>query len=378
MTNGGYTLDSVMRACSVLRAFRDPEERLRLRDVMERTGLEKTVAFRLLRTLEAAGVLRRAGKLQYAANVKWLEAKQFRIGYAAQSEDSPFSEAVTEGLQRAAAKSSIELTVLNNHYSAKAALKNARALIEQRVDLAIEFQTHERVAAEISSLFQEAGIPLIAVEIPHPGATFYGVNNYRVGLLAGRFAARWARQFWNGEVEEVMLLALEAAGSLPQLRLAGAQTGIQEVLPGFSSERFVQMDCRGEFSQALETVRRHLRGGTGRRTLIMGINDVMVLGALRAFEEADHSRHCAAVGLGAIAEARAELRKPGSRLLGSVAFFPEHYGDDLLNVALDLLQGRAVAPAVYAPSHLITPENLEKFYPNDASTAELADRSSMR
>lgn len=378
MTERGYTLDSVMRACAVLRAFQTPEECLRLRDVMERTGLEKTVAFRLLRTLESAGVLRRAGKLQYAANVKWLDAKRFRIGYAAQTEDSPFSAAVTGGLQRAAVKSNIELTVVNNHYSAKAALKNARELIAQRVDLAIEFQTHERVAAEISALFQEAGIPLVAVEIPHPGATFYGVNNYRVGLLAGRFASRWARQFWNGEVDEVILLALEAAGSLPQLRLAGAQAGVQEILPGIPAERFSQMDGRGELGQARDVVRRHLRSGARKHTLVMGINDVMVLGALRAFDDLNLSRHCAAVGLGAIAEARAELRRPGSRLLGSVAFFPEHYGDDLLNVALDLLQGRPVSPAVYAPSHLITPENVDKFYPNDEMAARPAEWDSLR
>jgi ribose transport system substrate-binding protein len=333
---------------------------------MERTGLEKTVVFRLLRTLEAAGALRRAGKLQYAANVKWLDAKRFRIGYAAQTEDSPFSESVTDGLRRSAEKANVELMVLNNHYSPKAALENARALVEQKVQLAIEFQTHERVAAEISALFQAAGIPLIAVEIPHPGATFYGVNNYRVGLLAGRFLGRFAKQVWNGEPDEVVLLALSAAGSLPGLRLAGAQAGIQEMLPGFPADRFTQIDCRGEFLGALEALRKHVRGlASKRRVLVTGINDVMVLGALRAFEEAARQKYVGAVGLGAILEARVELRKPGSRLLGTIAFFPEHYGDDLVNIALDLLEGRPAAPAIYAPSHLITAENVDKFYPND-------------
>jgi ribose transport system substrate-binding protein len=365
--DSSYTVESVMRAVAVLRAFRSPEECLRLRDVIERTHMEKTVAFRLLRTLESAGALRRVGKLRYAANVKWREEKAVRIGYAAQAENSYFSRAVTEGLRRAAERANIELVVVNNEYNARTAVKNAHALVEQKVQLAIEFQTHERVAAEIAGLFAGANIPLIAVDIPHPGAAFYGVNNYRVGLLAGRVLGRWARQAWSGEPDEVLLLALEAAGSLPQLRLTGAQAGVQEMLPGISPERFVQMDCRGEFDAALEAVTRHLRDRRGRRILVTGVNEPMVMGALRAFEEAGVSRQCAAVGLGAIGDARAELRRPGTRLLGCVGFFPEHYGDDLINLALDLLQGGPVPPAMYAPSHLITTENVSKFYPNDGS-----------
>jgi ribose transport system substrate-binding protein len=300
------------------------------------------------------------------------------VGYAAHTEDSPFSEAGTAGLCRSAEKANIELTVLNNHYSAKSALENARAMIEQTVQLASEFQTHERVAGEISSLFHAAGIPLVAVEIPHPGATFYGVNNYRGGLLAGRFLGRFAKQAWTGEPDEVVLLALSAAGPLPALRLAGAQAGIQEMLPGFPADRFTQIDCRGEFLPSLEAMRKHIRGlASKRRVLITGVNDVMVLAALQAFEEAGRQKYAAAVGLGAIPEARAELRKPGSRLLGTIAFFPEHYGDDLVNIALDILEGRPVAPAIYAPSHLITVENVDKFYPNDEGI-ELHGVMSMR
>ena len=33
--------------------------------------------------------------------------------------------------------------------------------------------------------FQRAGIPVIAVDIPLPGATFFGADNYRAGRMAG-------------------------------------------------------------------------------------------------------------------------------------------------------------------------------------------------
>ena len=34
---------------------------------------------------------------------------------------------------------------------------------------------------------------MIAIDIPHPGATYFGANNYQAGLLAGHYLARWAK-----------------------------------------------------------------------------------------------------------------------------------------------------------------------------------------
>ena len=224
-----YILETVGRACDLLLAFGNKDEALRMKDIIARTGLNRTIAFRLLHTLENRGLLRSAGNHQYKSNVKVVGRKRFRIGYAAQSEDSPFSAAVTNGLRAAAAHEQIDLIVLDNKYNPKTALRNAELLVAERVDLAMEFQTFEKVAPVIASVFHEAGIPLIAIEIPHPGATFYGVDNYRIGLFAGRVLGKWAKEHWGGEVEEVLLMELEAAGSLPHLRVSGAEAGIREV-----------------------------------------------------------------------------------------------------------------------------------------------------
>jgi ribose transport system substrate-binding protein len=49
-----------------------------------------------------------------------------------------------------------------------------------------------------------------------------------------------------------------------------------------------------------------------------------------------------------------------------VAYFPEKYGDGLLRLALDILGKKAVPPAVFTTHQLITPENVDHFYPNDS------------
>jgi ribose transport system substrate-binding protein len=67
-------------------------------------------------------------------------------------------------------------------------------------------------------------------------------------------------------------------------------------------------------------MRRHLRGAPSKRTLIGGINDSSALGALRAFQEVGRQEHCAMMGQ--TLYPRAELREAGTRLIGSVVFFP--------------------------------------------------------
>jgi len=40
-------------------------------------------------------------------------------------------------------------------------------------------------------------------------------------------------------------------------------------------------------------------------------------------------------------------------------------GDGLVRLALDILAQRPVPPALFIRHHLVTPENVDHFYPND-------------
>jgi ribose transport system substrate-binding protein len=78
----------------------------------------------------------------------------------------------------------VELLEVNNRYRTKVALRNAEQLIRERMAVVLGFQTYENVAPVIAARFVEAGIPLIAIEIPHPGAIYFGANNYPSALGA--------------------------------------------------------------------------------------------------------------------------------------------------------------------------------------------------
>jgi ribose transport system substrate-binding protein len=162
-----------------------------------------------------------------------------------------------------------------------------------------------------------------------------------------------------------VLLALERAGSLPKMRLTGMLVGMKETCPALENCQVSYLDGDGKLGESFEAMRRHLRTSRSRRFLIGAINDPSALGALRALHEAGRSESCAVMGQNASPEGRAELRTPGTRLIGSVAYFPEKYGAEILAVALDILHRRSVPPAVFVKHQLVTPETVDHIYPND-------------
>jgi ribose transport system substrate-binding protein len=366
-TANRYIVHAVVHASHVLRAFNSRGEVLRLREVVQRTGYTKGLCFRLLHTLHHCGLVEKVDESRYRLTAELRRPKRYRIGYAAQGQDTSFPRDVLTGLLRAAEREDLELIVVNNRYQPKVALRNAEHLVREKVDLLIEFQTDEAIAPAIASQYVSAGIPFIAIDVPHPGATYFGANNYQAGLLAGQYLGRWARTQWSGRLDEVVLLELTRAGTVVHGRMAGVVAGLRDALRE-QMERcpIVAIDGDGQFKTSLERVRRHLRTSNAKHVVVGAANDPSALGAARAFQEAGRAATCAIVGQNAEPDARAELRQPRTPLIGSVGFFPERYGDGLIRLALDLLSGRPTPPAVFTRHQLITPENVDHFYPNDA------------
>src|SRR5262245_18688196 len=109
-----YLVKSVVHASQLLSAFRSSGEALPLREVAGRSGLPKSMAFRILYTLERCGMVDKVGENLYRSSLRPFRQKLHRLGYAAQGTDYQFSKDVSTSLQRAAAAEGIELISLDN------------------------------------------------------------------------------------------------------------------------------------------------------------------------------------------------------------------------------------------------------------------------
>lgn len=358
----------------MLEAFRSRGEQLSLREVIQRTELSRGIVFRLLYTLERSGLVEKTAPNRYRSMLDRSPQRTLKIGYGAPGIETSFTAEVAEGLQFAVEKHHfLQLLTLDNHFSASVALKNAERFVREHVDLVIEYQLDEEATGGLSAQFASAGIPVIAINNPIPGATYFGANNYHAGLLGGRALGRWANANWGGSTDQIVMIDLKRTTAVGRSRLHGIVAGIRETLRQPPEEnQIVFLDGQGQFEKTWEAVRRQLRLDNFRRCLIGAINDSAALGAVRAFEEAGRADDCIVCSQNGSLEARTELRRRGSRLLFAVAYFAELYGEGLVQLALDILNHRHVPPAVFTRHDLLTPRNVNHLYPNDSLLVPMA------
>ncbi len=346
-----YLIPVLSKALDILELLQNGRTSLSLESIYQQTNISKTTVYRILKTFVHRGYVAQSQDGLYRLISR---PKKARFGFGSQSAEMPFSQAVTESLKAAASSAGVDLLVLDNRYDATTALSNADEFVREHVDLVIEFQIDQRVAPVIAHKIDGAGIPLIAVDIPHPHSTFFGVDNYLVGFEAGEYLARHAKEAWNGKVSWALGLDIEEAGPLVQSRITGAFEGLRAELPGLSESNLIRMDARGMRDKSYRLVSDFLRRNQHDRGIVIAAaTDTSALGAVQAVREFKWEKHVAIVGQDCIPEALEEMKTPGSPLIASVSHEAQSYGPRLIHLGLALLSGQRIPPYNYVEHTLV-------------------------
>lgn len=284
--------------------------------------------------------------------------KHYRIGFANLTEQMPFAVEVRRSLERAAKEAgNVDLVLADNQLSAEVALQVAERFLAQDLDLVIEYQIDEQMGNRIMSMFQDAGLPAIAVDIPMVGATYFGVDNYRAGHMAGVALGEWVRTHWDGQFNRLIILEEPRAGALPATRIQGQLDGFQSILGPVPAEARLALNSGNTRQISTDQMAAALRRlPAEHRLVVLSFNDDVAFGALDAARKLGREADLVIVGQGADRLVCEEMNRPESRIIGSTAFSPEKYGERLIPLALKILRGEPVPPAVYMEHTFITPE----------------------
>jgi ribose transport system substrate-binding protein len=347
-----YLIPILSKALDILELLEAEKKPLTLELIYQRSAISKTSVYRILKTFVHRGYV---AQTQDGAYRLVSRPKKMRFGFAGQSAEMPFSEAVTSSLRAAASSSGIELVIRDNRYDADTAIKNAKEFVAEGVDLIIEFQIEEQVAPAIAHIIAKAGIPLIAIDIPHPHATYFGVDNYQVGFEAGEMLAQHAVSKWKSKVDWVVGLDVAEAGAFVQSRINGAFVGVRSVLPDIPPDSFIRLDGRGLRETSARVMgdffKRHPRTD---RILVAAATDTSALGALQATMNAQREKNVAIVGQDCIPEVMEEMKNPSSPIIGSISHQVQTYGPRLIQLGVALLRGHAVPPYNYVQHRATT------------------------
>jgi ribose transport system substrate-binding protein len=345
-----YLVPIIARTIELLDCFGATSEPLTLEEVVRRTGIPHTTAFRILHTLVLRDYLTQTGR-QFRLNRL---RRRLRFGFANLSKNISLAVEIQSSLEKATAAAGIDLMIWDNDRNADTAVRNASEMAESKVDLAIEFQLFEHVAPVISEILSRSEIPLISLMNPHHGTVYFGVNNYRAGFSAGVALADYATRHWEGEVDTLLLLESPRAGRTIQSRLVGAVQGVQERLGPLAEKTVVHLDGGGDKATSQAATASALKQSRSRKkVLVVGINDESAMGAVEAARQAGSHADVAIVGHGGSAEIMEIVANPDSPCIGTVFFHAARYGADLLNFALPIVRGRSAPVVHYVPHEFL-------------------------
>jgi ribose transport system substrate-binding protein len=361
-----YLIPILSKALDVLEMLEEQNAGMTLEEVYQRTKISKTSVYRILKTLVHRGYVAHGESGEYRLVSR---PKRLRFGLAVQSADLPFSQQVAASVTAAAASSGVELMILDNRFDAEVAVSNAAEFVAKRVDLMLEFQAEEHVAPHVAHIFKQAGIPLIAIDVPHPNATYFGVDNFEVGYEAGILLAQHAVRKWKGKADWVIGLGFAEAGSFVQSRISGAFEGIRTRLEShgaeISADRFLRLEGRGMRLPSNRVIAEFLGNHRrGERFLVAAATDSSALGVLDAARNAGREQDFAIAGQDCIPEVLEELKSGKGAIIGSVSHEAQTYGPRLIQLGITLVRGNAVPPYNYVKHRVVTSEDLK----SEAST----------
>lgn len=281
--------------------------------------------------------------------------KRYVFGYTMWGGSSPFSQLNRQGLERLAADAGIDMVTSDNEWQPQRNVANVQAFALRNVDFVINSLLDIQFAAAVRKPLDDAGIPMIALDIPVPGAEWVGVDNARAGFRAGTYLAETARGRWGDRAAgaQVVIAAFPLVGPNGKLRNMAQEAGVRSVLTTLPKDRVTWLDMQGTADSGYAQMNNLVgRLDPARPTLIASFSDEQLTGALRAVQVAGRADMTLGVGMGG---ERLDAVGTDPTFIGTVSFFPSGYANAAIPTALAMLAGRPVPRSVFAYSDLVTP-----------------------
>jgi ribose transport system substrate-binding protein len=275
---------------------------------------------------------------------------------------------VRESFVLAARAHPVEMVFYDNQRDDARAIQNADAAIARKVDLYIQY--HQGAAnVAIAEKLRAAGIRILAVNYPVPGAPLYTVDNLAAGRVAGQALAQFALRSWRGQPTAAAVVGnLSATGDRVPERAQGVTEALAQRLPAV---KVTSLDTHGNPAQVVPLLGKFLAAHPSGKLLLAATDDATALAVKSAVEAAGRVHDAAIVSHGVDRSIHGGMndRKEidpanrGSIMIGSVAFYLDRYGYDVLPLAMRMLRGETLPPRVTTRHVLVTAANVFLEYP---------------
>lgn len=292
--------------------------------------------------------------------------KPFNLGLANINERGAFGKLVKYGFEEAIKKRGWTLSYVDNNSDGQTAVSNAQLLVNKDVDFVVDMNVDASVGQTIVDIFNQAEIPVLAVDIQLPDAPFFGINNTELGYINGEYAAGYIKDNWDGQVDYVVLITQIASGEEVQKRVRSSVDGLKD--SGIEIGEVVEIEGENDAGIAQKRFNDFLTSHPEtKKVAVFTINENTAQGAHAAATTANRewdtrifSANCGTQFVEPLYESQGE-----QSWISTVANFPEFYGEQVCTIIESYLAGESLKEEYPCDLEVIDWGNIEEFYPKD-------------
>lgn len=300
--------------------------------------------------------------LAWAKEQTW--DKTYTIGFANISEDNVTSTTLGDYIVECAAAYGMNVIRTDNNYDGMQAVTNCQSMLQRGIEGLIEFNVDESVGGVIMELCDEAGIPVMAIDIPHEGATFFGADNAKAGTLAGEAVAKAAQEKWGQCFDCLLLVDQMASGDLPRLRILKAEDGLRTVNPDFDAAKIYMVEGGQTVDEAQSAVSSFLTAHPTEKIGIVVLQGTAGVGTLAAVRTADREDDVVMIVNNEDYFFTDAANYEESSYAGAVTFQLMDYGQWIIPAMREILDTGVQPEAVYVEHNVVTRDNIDELFPD--------------
>ena len=301
----------------------------------------------------------------YSTNIRAAE-QRWVIGYGDGYAGIPFTDSVTDSINEVAEQMGVEILYCDNAVDQEKTVQCSNLIVDQGADGVIFANWIGGTQELIGGIFTDAGLSCVSYDGPHPGCIAFGPDNFESSREAGRYLAAFANeQGWDPAETELIVLWVPDVPVMPARR----DGSIAGVLEGFAiPEENIHVDIpHRDIADVLPNVTDWITANPdAQNVLCFGHSDQPGVDCALALEAGGFLGRAAAASLGASDEALVELctrTDEESVFRATISFFPERYGQYLVPIVVDMLEGWPVPESVIPSVSPVTRANVDELYP---------------
>ncbi len=293
------------------------------------------------------------------------------IGFNNGSTTVDFLRQVGESMERAADKAGVKLIVAESNFDVEKILPNVDNMLLQGAQIIVDFNVNAQVGGSLVDYCGAKGVKVIGIDVMYTGAKgdqawFFGANNPMAGEVAGRGLAKAIKAKWASKVDYLLLFYNSENGDLVKKRLSGMYDGIKAAGGITLDAKNVQyIDMGGGGSDTTMAANQKMTDWltahpTLHRIAVGTVNTETGQGVFSAVQAANRDKDVLLATNNNGMQTLAAFAQGDNCWLGGTAYYPTQYGDYIIPLAIDIINGKKPAKIQTMKHEFLTRAEIQK------------------